>query len=63
MLEMQENYILSGHTHVQTYYRYKNKVLINPGSVGLAIGERATAHYAILEWVRRVEGRTKGGSI
>ena len=53
MLEMQENYILSGHTHVQTHYRYKNKVLINPGSVGLAIGERATAQYAILEWSKK----------
>lgn len=50
MLEMKENYMLSGHTHVQTHYIYKNKHLVNPGSVGLAIGERATAQYAVLEW-------------
>lgn len=50
MKEMDTNYLLAGHTHVQTFYKYQKKVLINPGSVGVAIGERATAHYCILEW-------------
>lgn len=47
----QENYILCGHTHRQTYYEYNGKVLINPGSVGVAIGKVATAHYCIIEWI------------
>ena len=44
------NYILCGHTHRQVVYSYKDKLLINPGSVGVAIGAKATAHFAILEW-------------
>lgn len=44
------NYLLSGHTHIQTIYKYKKKLLINPGSVGVAIGDKETAHYCILEW-------------
>ncbi len=50
MKKMNEKYILSGHTHHRTYYEYNGKVLINPGSVGVAIGEKATAHYCTLEW-------------
>lgn len=48
--DMDEVYLLSGHTHKRTYYKYNDKVLVNPGSVGVAIGEKATAHYCILEW-------------
>lgn len=53
MLEIDEKYMLSGHTHLQTHYRYEDRVLINPGSVGLAIGEGATAQYCVLEWEDR----------
>ncbi|NMB43873.1 MAG: metallophosphoesterase family protein [Clostridiales bacterium] len=45
-----EKYILCGHTHKQTYFKYKEKVLINPGSVGIAIGQKARAQYCIIEW-------------
>lgn len=48
--EMEEVYLLSGHTHHRTYYEYNGKYLINPGSVGVAIGEKAKAHYCMLEW-------------
>lgn len=44
------DYILAGHTHRQFSYYYENKLLINPGSIGVAIGARATAHMAILYW-------------
>lgn len=50
MDEIDETYVLSGHTHNRARYEYNGKVLINPGSVGVAIGDKGTAHYCILEW-------------
>lgn len=50
MVEMPTKYILCGHTHKQFSYKYQGKILINPGSVGVAIGRRANAHFCILEW-------------
>lgn len=47
---LKTRYLLCGHTHRQGAYEYKDKLLINPGSVGVAIGESATAHFALLEW-------------
>lgn len=44
------DYILAGHTHRQFVYYHGKKMLLNPGSVGVAIGERATAHMALLNW-------------
>jgi predicted phosphodiesterase len=48
--EIETKYLLCGHTHKQFSYEYKGKLLINPGSVGVAIGVSAAAHFAILEW-------------
>ncbi|SFR92032.1 metallophosphoesterase family protein [Anaeromicropila populeti] len=50
MEELTTDYLLCGHTHRQFSYQYCNKLLINPGSVGVAIGCPATAHFAMLEW-------------
>lgn len=43
-------YMIAGHTHRQMIYRYKQKILVNPGSVGVAIGVTKKAHMAVLEW-------------
>lgn len=42
--------LLCGHTHMQFLYDWKGRVCINPGSIGVAIGARACAHFAILTW-------------
>ena len=42
--------MLSGHTHRQFTYRYKDKLLVNPGSIGVAIGKPRSANFAIMEW-------------
>lgn len=43
-------YVLCGHTHRQFAYEYNQKRLINPGSVGVAIGCKKSAHMATMEW-------------
>lgn len=48
--KLDANYMLAGHTHRQMIYKYNGKVLINPGSVGVAIGAASTAHMAYLNW-------------
>lgn len=48
--QMPTDYLLSGHTHRQFTYCYRGKTLINPGSVGVAIGMPKAAHFAVLEW-------------
>lgn len=53
MQQMPVKVMLSGHTHHQFTYRHKDKLLINPGSVGVAIGKPKTANFAILEWTKR----------
>ena len=50
MDKMEETYLISGHTHHRTHYEYNGKILINPGSVGVAIGDKAMAHYCVLDW-------------
>jgi putative phosphoesterase len=45
-------YMLCGHTHRQFSYEYKGKIIINPGSVGVPIGCKKSAHMAVLEWVK-----------
>lgn len=47
---LESKYLLCGHTHKQFAYEYKDKVLINPGSVGVAMDAIKAAHFAILEW-------------
>ena len=44
------NYMLGGHTHRPSFYEYKGKTLINPGSVGVGIGTPMRAQMVILEW-------------
>lgn len=46
--KIEGNYILAGHTHKQTVFRYKGKTLFNPGSVGVAIGALGCAHMAYM---------------
>ncbi len=48
--EIKTQYMLCGHTHRQCTYFYKGKTLINPGSVGVAIGVSKQAHFSTLEW-------------
>lgn len=48
--QMPVNVMLSGHTHRQFTYRYKDKLLVNPGSIGVAIGKPRSANFAMLEW-------------
>lgn len=48
--ELPTEYILAGHTHRQCVYEYAGKILINPGSIGVAIGVQRAANYVILEW-------------
>ena len=55
-------YILCGHTHRQCIYRYKDKTLFNPGSVGVAIGVQKQAHYITLSYVEE-EWRAKRKSV
>ncbi|ROR27339.1 putative phosphoesterase [Mobilisporobacter senegalensis] len=44
------DYLLCGHSHKQFAYSKYGKLLINPGSVGVAIGVKEQAHMAMLEW-------------
>ena len=41
--------IICAHTHYQFIYKYKNKILLNPGSVGLPLGSDGKLQYAVLE--------------
>lgn len=50
MRAQEHKYIVCGHTHRQCTYEYQGKTLINPGSVGVAIGVKKMAHFTILEW-------------
>ncbi|MEG1457703.1 MAG: metallophosphoesterase family protein [Acetivibrio sp.] len=50
--ESKEKYIVAGHTHRQMQYEHAGKVIINPGSVGVAIGVQKKANMAYLTWER-----------
>lgn len=43
-------YLVCGHTHQQFRYNYKDKVMINPGSVGVQCNGQINAQFALLEW-------------
>jgi putative phosphoesterase len=52
------NVLVGGHTHIQMFRRFRDKLLVNPGSVGLAmdriaptseIRQAALAEYAVIE--------------
>jgi putative phosphoesterase len=44
-----EDVILLGHTHYQMVRRLRNKLIVNPGSVGQARDRRGDACYALLD--------------
>lgn len=46
---MEASYMLTGHTHKPYVQTKDGKTIINPGSVGMPVGEDALAHYALLE--------------
>ncbi len=48
--QLQVDYMLAGHTHRQFVYEKNGKQLLNPGSVGVAIGAIEAAHMAMLIW-------------
>lgn len=48
--QLKTDYLICGHSHCQFVYSYYEKTLINPGSIGVAIGKCAVAHFAILKW-------------
>ncbi len=48
--QLQVDYMLAGHTHRQFVYGKNGKQLLNPGSVGVAIGAIEAAHMAMLIW-------------
>lgn len=48
--KLDTEYLLAGHTHRQMTYSYHDKTIINPGSVGVAIGTIKEAHMAYIVW-------------
>lgn len=48
--KLDTRYLLAGHTHRQMSFSHEGRLLINPGSVGVAIGVRRMAHMAYLCW-------------
>ncbi len=48
--QLHTKYMLAGHTHRQFVYEKNGKILLNPGSVGVAIGVIESAHMAMLTW-------------
>ncbi len=48
--KLDTKYMLAGHTHRQMSFSYEGKTIINPGSVGVAIGTSKNAHMAYLNW-------------
>lgn len=48
--KLDTTYLLTGHTHRQMSFSNEGKVIINPGSVGVAIGVEKKAHMAYLTW-------------
>lgn len=47
---LNESVLICGHTHEQWSKRYNDKLIVNPGSVGLHFNESISAEYALLEW-------------
>lgn len=48
--DVAEEVYIFGHTHIQWYYRQKNRLLISSGSCGLALDFDNSAAYALLSW-------------
>jgi putative phosphoesterase len=48
LIETETQLLICAHTHIQGRYDYSGKTLINPGSVGVAVGVEGKAQFAIL---------------
>lgn len=48
LTEIEMDLLICAHTHIQGQYDYCGKSLINPGSVGIAVGVAGQAQFAIL---------------
>ena len=48
------DYILCGHTHIQCEIRHNEKILWNPGSVGMPLGGNGKAQFLILRSTTRL---------
>jgi len=47
---IEEKVLIYGHIHTQWHKRIDNKLIINPGSVGISYNEKGLAEYSIIEW-------------
>jgi len=47
--KIQENILLCGHTHKQWYKTFNEKIILNPGSVGINFDGSKTAQYGVIE--------------
>lgn len=48
--EIEESVLICGHTHWSWSKRVFNKLILNPGSVGVPFNKRSCAEYAVLTW-------------
>jgi putative phosphoesterase len=55
-----ERILLCGHTHEQWFKNINNKIIVNPGSIGMNFSGNKTAQYALLEYKNKdIEIRLK----
>lgn len=47
---IEEKVLVCGHTHIQWHRRIGDKLIINPGSVGVSYNKQGFAEYSIMEW-------------
>ena len=45
---MDTDVLICAHSHVQFVYRKKNKIIINPGSIGIPLGSNGVPQYGVL---------------
>jgi predicted phosphodiesterase len=50
LAEIEEEVLISGHTHIPWIQRHGKKLALNPGAVGLPINGDTRAQYALLYW-------------
>lgn len=47
---IEEKVLIYGHIHTQWHKRIADKLIINPGSVGIGYNEKGFSEYSIIEW-------------
>lgn len=47
---IKEKVLIYGHIHTQWHRRIADKLIINPGSVGISYNKKGFAEYSIIEW-------------